>query len=100
MKSMAVAAMMVQLMTAGGAGARGERAAERPDASAADVSRDLAALKSEISSVSEQFRAARERRRLEAEKKKREEEAWLHGPQTPAAGRAAAATGGSGASAH
>lgn len=102
MKSMAVAAMMFQLMAAGGAGAHGERAAERRDAAADDLGKNLSALKSELSSVSEQFKAARERRRLEAEKKKRLDEEWHHGPATPATpapGRATAPTGGAGASA-
>ncbi len=100
MKSIAVAATMVQLMAAGGAGAHGERAAERRDAAAADLGKNFSALKSELSSVSEQFKAARERRRLEAEKKKRQDEEWHHGPATPAApatGGAAAPSGGAGA---
>jgi hypothetical protein len=85
MTSMAVAAMMVQLMAAGGAGSQGEQATERRDASAADVGKHLSALKGELTSLSEQFRVARERRRLEAEKKKRENEEWHLGPQAPAA---------------
>ncbi|WP_240359671.1 hypothetical protein [Pyxidicoccus trucidator] len=103
MKSMAVAAMMVQLMASGGAGAHGERTAERRDAAADDLGKNLSALKSELSSVSEQFKAARERRRMEAEQKKRQEEEWKLGPTTPAAstaGRAAAPSRGAGASSH
>lgn len=101
MKSMAVAAMMVQLMAAGGGGPQVERAAERRDAAADDVGKNLSALKGELTSLSEQFRAARERRRLEAEKKKRENEEWHIGPQAPAAAKqhgAPAATGGAGTS--
>ena len=98
MKSMVVAAAMVQLMTAGGAGAHGEQAAERRDASAGDVGKHISALKGELSSLSEQFKAARERRRLEAERKKREDEEWHHGPKAPATPRAPAPAGGAGAS--
>jgi hypothetical protein len=99
MKSLTVAAMMVQLMASGGAGAHGERAAERRDAAADDVGKHLSALKGELTSVSDEFKAARERRRLEAERKKREEEEWHHGPKAPAAPRAAPASRGAGASA-
>lgn len=102
MKSLAVAAMMVQLMAAGGAGSQGERASVRRDDASGDVGKDITALKGELSSLSEQFRAARERRRLEAEQKKRENEEWHVGPKAPtapASPRASASTRGAGASA-
>ncbi|QSQ28038.1 hypothetical protein JY651_08850 [Pyxidicoccus parkwayensis] len=82
---MAVAAMMVQLMAAGGAGAQNGGPDDRRDASSRDVGKDFAALKNELSSLSAEFNAARERRRLEAEQKKRENEEWHLGPKaTPA----------------
>ncbi|GEN09326.1 hypothetical protein MFU01_43630 [Myxococcus fulvus] len=100
MKSVLLAALMVQMTTAGGAGAREKRAdAHRSVAEDEDVSKHLSALKNELSSVSEQFRVARERRRLEAEQKKRESGEWTNEPASPApaAGkRALAPTGGAG----
>ncbi|NMO20552.1 hypothetical protein HG543_37670 [Pyxidicoccus fallax] len=91
---MAFAAVVVQLMTAGGAGAQGERATERQEAG--DVGKELSSLKNELSSLSAEFNAAKERRRLEAERKKREEEEWHHGPKAPTAPRATPPTGGAG----
>jgi hypothetical protein len=99
MKSMALAAVVVQLMTAGGAGSQDPRASERRDPDAESVGKHMSALKGELSSLSEQFKAARERRRLEAERKKLADEEWHRGPQAPAAQRAAPASGGAGASA-
>ncbi|AGC46419.1 hypothetical protein MYSTI_05132 [Myxococcus stipitatus DSM 14675] len=80
MKSVLVAALVVQMTTAGGAGARDERADERDAASADDLKKNLAALKHELSEVSEQYRVARERRRQEAERKKRESGEWTNEP--------------------
>ncbi|MBZ4417704.1 hypothetical protein K8638_14510 [Myxococcus sp. RHST-1-4] len=97
---MALAAVVVQLMTAGGAGAHGERATEQRDAAADDLGKNLSALKGELSSLSEQFKAARERRRLAAEQKTREDEEWHHGPKAPPSQRATPPTGGAGTSAH
>lgn len=99
MKSMALAAVVVQLMTAGGAGSQDPRASERRDADSDNMGKHWSALRGELSSVSEQFKAARERRRLDAERKKREDEEWHRGPKAPASQRAAAASGGAGASA-
>ncbi|MCE9672765.1 hypothetical protein LY474_33665 [Myxococcus stipitatus] len=93
-----MAALMVQMMTAGGAGARGERVDERRDTAAAeDLGKNLKALKNEVASLRAQYQQARERRRLEAEQRKRESGEWTHEPQapaTPAAGRTAVAPGG------
>jgi septal ring factor EnvC (AmiA/AmiB activator) len=100
MKAVALAALLVQMSASGGAGAHEEQTAERRDASADDVGKNLSELKSEISSLSEQFRLARERRRQEAERKKRESGEWTNEPTAPAAPageRAAPAARGSGA---
>jgi hypothetical protein len=100
MKSMALAALLVHMSASGGAGAHEERTAERRDAAAGDVGKNLSELKAEISSLSEQFRLARERRRQEAERKKRESGEWTNeptAPAAPAAERATPAARGSGA---
>ncbi|NVJ01662.1 hypothetical protein HV824_26575 [Myxococcus sp. AM009] len=78
---MTVAALMVQLMAAGGAGAQGEQAAGRQHGDPGSVSTNLSALKGEVSSLSARFKAARERRRLQAEKEKQE---WAREPKTSA----------------
>ncbi|NVJ08232.1 hypothetical protein HUW63_23695 [Myxococcus sp. AM001] len=78
---MTVAALMVQLMAAGGAGAQGEQAAGRQQGGPGSVSTNLSALKGEVSSLSARFKAARERRRLQAEKEKQE---WEREPKTSA----------------
>jgi|GEM_PF-1527669 len=98
MKSVLIAALLVQMTTAGGAGARDERANEHVTATE-DWNKHLSALKQEVDSVSEQFRVARERRRLEAERKKRESGEWTNEPTTPAPApskRALAPAGGAG----
>ncbi|WIG98166.1 hypothetical protein [Myxococcus sp. SDU36] len=78
---MTVAALMVQLMAAGGAGAQGGQAAGRQQGDPGSVSTNLSALKGEVSSLSARFKAARERRRLQAEKEKQE---WEREPKTSA----------------
>lgn len=81
MTVMTVAALVVQLMSAGGAGAQGEQAAGRQQGDPGSISTNLSALKGEVSSLSERFKAARERRRLQAEKEKQE---WEREPKAPA----------------
>ncbi|ATB48939.1 hypothetical protein [Corallococcus macrosporus] len=81
MTVISVAALVVQLMSAGGAGAQGEQAAGRERGDPGSVSTNLSALKSEVTSLSERFKAARERRRLQAEQEKQE---WEREPKTPA----------------
>ncbi|MCP3168622.1 hypothetical protein [Myxococcus qinghaiensis] len=99
MKSVLIAALLVQMTTAGGAGARDERANEHVTATEEDWNKHLSALKQEVDSVSEQFRVARERRRVEAERQKRESGEWTNEPTTPAPSpskRALAPAGGAG----
>lgn len=81
MTVMTVAALMVQLMSAGGAGAQGEQAAGAQQGGPGSISTNLSALKGEVSTLSERFKAARERRRLKAEQEKQE---WEREPKTPA----------------
>lgn len=80
MKPLMMAALVVQLTSAGGAGSG--RAGALPSAgdSAKDVERHFSALKTEVSSLAQQFREARERARQEAERKKMEAEG-IHEPQ-------------------
>ncbi|MFB1481554.1 hypothetical protein [Corallococcus sp. RDP092CA] len=77
MKVMTLAALLMQMTSAGGAGAEGRRAGNRldPDHHSGAVKEDFSSLKGEISSLKEQFRLARERQRLAAEEKQRLEEA-------------------------
>lgn len=79
MKSVMLAAVVVQLTAAGGAGAgnqaRGRQAAERNGASQApSIKESFSALKKEVDSVKHDYAEARERERREAERKKREAE--------------------------
>ncbi|WP_426753094.1 hypothetical protein [Myxococcus sp. Y35] len=73
-----MAALLVQLMSAGGAGGQ---AAVRAPGDPGSVSENFSALKSEVTSLTERFKAARERRRLQAAK---EREEWERGPKAPA----------------
>jgi hypothetical protein len=88
MKSLMMAALVVQLTSAGGAGSgRTGSPPSQSDDSARDVGKHFSALKTEVGSLKQQFREARERARLEAEQRKREAEGFYE-PQTE---RAAAA---------
>ncbi len=86
MKSVMMAAMVVQLTAAGGAGANSLRtskqANEPKDVSSAlaDVSRHFSALKQERTTLQHDYQEAHERLRREAEQKKAEDEARLHAP--------------------
>lgn len=82
MKPLMMAALVVQLTAAGGAGSGRAGDSSQLKASARDVGKHFSALKGEVSSLTQQFRAARERARLEAERKKRESEGFYE-PQTP-----------------
>mgnify|MGYP003577808633 CR=1 FL=1 len=82
MKPLMMAALVVQLTTAGGAGSGQAGGPSQGNEPAKDVSRHFSALKSEVSSLSQRFREARERARLEAEGKKREAEG-AYEPKTP-----------------
>ncbi|GMU01908.1 hypothetical protein KH5H1_60280 [Corallococcus caeni] len=101
MKAMTLAALLMQMTSAGGAGSEGKRAGNHVDEANAHpqgaVTEEITSLKGEITSLKEQFRLARERQRLAAEEKARLEEARYG--VTPKATPAPAA-GGSGASAH
>jgi hypothetical protein len=88
MKPLLMAALVVQLTSAGGAGSGRADGGGEAGASPEDVGKHFSALKNEVSSLSQQFREARERARLESERRKREAEGFYE-PQTPATGAAA-----------
>ncbi len=95
MKSLMMAALVVQLTSAGGAGSgRTGSPSQTGDSPNKEVGKHFAALKSEVGSLKQQFREARERARLEAEQKKREAEGWYE-PQTQRATVVPAAPAGS-----
>ncbi len=93
MKPLMMAALVVQLTSAGGAwsGKAGEQA--KAGSSMEDVGRDFSALKNEVSSLSQQFHEARERARLEAERKKQESEGF-YAPQNSRTAAAPSTSGG------
>ncbi|MFL5350424.1 MAG: hypothetical protein ACJ8AT_37105 [Hyalangium sp.] len=74
MKPLMLAALVVQLTSAGGAGSGTASEQEKAGSSAADVGKHFSALKNEVTSLSQQFREARQKARLEAERKKQESE--------------------------
>jgi hypothetical protein len=90
MKPLMMAALAVQLTAAGGAGSGRAGDGGEAGASSKDVGKHFSALKNEVSSLTQQFREARERARLESERKKREAEGFYE-PQTPTAPGAGAA---------
>jgi hypothetical protein len=95
MKSLMMAALVVQLTSAGGAGSG--RTASQPSQAedpSKDVGKHFAALKTEVGSLKQQFREARERARLEAEQRKREAEGSYE-PQIQRATPVPASPGGS-----
>ena len=87
MKSVMLAAVVVQLTAAGGAGAgshaQGRQAAERNGASqpTPSIKESFSALKKEVDSLRHDYAEARERERREAERKKREAEVPYVAPQ-------------------
>jgi hypothetical protein len=91
MKSLMMAALVVQLTSAGGAGSG--RTGSPPDDSSKQVGKHFSALKTEVGSLKQQFREARERARLEAEQRKQEAEGSYE-PQTQRATAVPASPGG------
>lgn len=87
-----MAALVVQLTSAGGAGSG--RTGSPADDSSKQVGKHFSALKTEVGSLKQQFREARERARLEAEQRKREAEGFNE-PQTQRATTVPASPGGS-----
>jgi hypothetical protein len=83
MNPLMMAALVVQLTATGGArGGQGSLdTMER--GSGKDVGKHFSALKTEISSLSQQFREAKERRRREAEQKQRESEGFYEPKAQP-----------------
>jgi hypothetical protein len=76
MNPLMVAALVVQLTATGGArGGQGSPQTQEK-VSGKDVGKHFSALRTEVSSLSQQFREAKERRRLEAERKQRESEGF------------------------
>ena len=94
MKSLMMAALVVQLTSAGGAGSGRTGSPSQSGDTPKDVGKHFSALKSEVGSLKQQFREARERARLEAEQKKRESEG-LYEPQTQRPTAVPASPGGS-----
>ncbi|NBD09527.1 hypothetical protein [Corallococcus silvisoli] len=94
MKVMTLAALLMQMTSAGGAGAEDKRAGKHVEDVGTEhkgaVAEDITSLKGEIVSLKEEFRRARERQRLAAEEKQRQEEARYGVPAktapTPASG--------------
>ncbi len=91
MKPFMMAALVVQLTATGGAGSGRTGTGGEAGASAKDVGKHFSALKNEVSSLSQQFREARERARLENERKKREAQGFYESPSPAAAGANSAA---------
>jgi hypothetical protein len=87
MKAMTMAVMLLQMSSAGGAGAEAKRAAghaQEKDAGAqGEVTQEIHSLQGQITSLKEEFKLARERQRLAAEEKKRQEEAKYGVPAKP-----------------
>ncbi len=95
MKSLMMAALVVQLTSAGGAGSGQAGSPPSPSGdSPKDVGKHFSALKTEVGSLKQQFREARERAKLEAEQRKREAEGSYE-PQTQRATVVPASTTGS-----
>jgi hypothetical protein len=88
-----LAALVVQLTSAGGAGSGKGGDQSKAGDSMKDVGKHFSALKTEVTSLSQQFREARERARLEAERKKQEAEA-VYAPRPPRAAAVPATSGG------
>ncbi|SEM09067.1 hypothetical protein SAMN05444354_111123 [Stigmatella aurantiaca] len=76
MNPLMMAALVVQLTATGGArGGQGSQQTQER-VSGKDVGKHFSALRTEVSSLSQQFREAKERRRREAEQKQRELEGF------------------------
>ncbi|HEX8437895.1 hypothetical protein [Archangium sp.] len=76
MRSVLVAALVVRMTAAGGAGAGVEVKGERAPAGESweDVRKHFSALRNELSTLENEFRDAREKHRIEAERKQQESE--------------------------
>lgn len=74
MRSVLVAALVVRMSAAGGAGGGVEGETQRPQAGNTweDVRKHFSALRNEISTLQTEFRDAQERHRVDAERKQRE----------------------------
>jgi hypothetical protein len=95
MKPLMMAALVVQLTSAGGAGSGRAGDQARAGSTPKDVGRHFSALKSEMSSLKQQFKAARERAKLDAERQRRESEGTYEPQAQPTAAPAAPSGGGS-----
>ncbi|ADO73244.1 uncharacterized protein STAUR_5474 [Stigmatella aurantiaca DW4/3-1] len=78
-----MAALVVQLTATGGARGGQESANAEQKVSGKDVGKHLSALRTEVSSLSQQFREVKERRRREAEQKQRELEGFYEPKDSP-----------------
>jgi hypothetical protein len=94
MNPLMMAALVVQLTAAGGAGSGRAGDPSQAGNTPKAVGKHFSALKTEVSSLKQQFREARERAKLEAEKKRREAEGFYE-PQTDRAAAVSAPSGGS-----
>ena len=94
MKPLMMAALVVQLTSAGGAGSGRAGGPSQAGDTPKEVGKHFSALKTEVSSLKQQFREARERARLEAEQRKREAEGFYE-PQTDRAAAVPSTSGGS-----
>lgn len=93
MKPLMLAALVVQLTSAGGAGSGKAKEQAKAGSSTGDVGKHFSALKNEVTSLSQQFREAREKARLEAERKKQESEG-VYAPPSQRTAAAPSTTGG------
>jgi hypothetical protein len=94
MKPLMMAALVIQLTSAGGAGSGRAGEGSQSGSTAKDVRKHFSALKNEMSSLTQQFHVARERARLDAERRKQESEG-SYGPQLERAAAAPATAEGS-----
>ncbi|WP_224360348.1 hypothetical protein [Hyalangium versicolor] len=92
MKPLMMAAIVVQLTSAGGAGS-GQTREQGSGSTMKDVGKHFTALRTEVTSLSQQFREAREKARLEAERRKQEADG-AYVPQNQRAAVPAAPPGG------
>jgi hypothetical protein len=69
MKSVLIAALVVRMSAAGGAGVGAEGEGQRPEASSSwdDVRKHFSALRNELSTLDAEFREAREKHRVQSE---------------------------------
>ncbi|HEX8825765.1 MAG TPA: hypothetical protein VF794_37995 [Archangium sp.] len=74
MRSVLVAALVVRMSAAGGAGVGAEGAEQRQEAgnSWEDVRKHFSALRNELSTLESQFQEAREKHRLDAERQQQQ----------------------------